>query len=92
MAPPPPPPQSSLSFTVELLIGHCFVEFVLNGLSIEGYYVGLKNIVFWGVFMVVSMMDIFWDFLPCFGITYRFHLKGNEALESAQLLARICIS
>jgi hypothetical protein len=43
------------------LLGLCTVWI---SLSIEGYYVGSKNTVFWDVSMAVPIVDVFWDFVP----------------------------
>jgi hypothetical protein len=53
----PVPPHSILSVAVELLlIGRCFVQSVLIGLTIEEHYVGSKTAAFWDVFAAVTMM------------------------------------
>jgi hypothetical protein len=41
------------------------VESLLLIRSIEGYYLWLKDTVLWNSFTVVSIMDSFWDFVPC---------------------------
>jgi hypothetical protein len=39
------------------------VASLLISFTKEGYYVGSKNAIFWVVFMVVSMIDFFCDFV-----------------------------
>jgi hypothetical protein len=41
------------------------METLLLSRSIEEYYQWLKNTVFWGDFMVVSVKDVLWNFVPC---------------------------
>jgi hypothetical protein len=37
------------------------------------YYVAPKNVVFWEVFTAVTMVDAFWEFVPCTsGLNRRF--------------------
>jgi hypothetical protein len=51
--------------TDELICYHGVVGWLLlHSLSTERRCVGLKNNVFWNVFMVVSLKDDFWDFVP----------------------------
>jgi hypothetical protein len=52
-----------------------------------------------GCFNSANNDDVFWDITPCrssknrrFGRIYRFHVQGNETLESSQLAARICLT
>jgi hypothetical protein len=40
------------------------MEPLLISLSIEGYYVRSQNL-FWDAFTAVSVIDFFWDFVPC---------------------------
>jgi hypothetical protein len=41
------------------LHSHISLELLLISLPIKGYYVGLKNTVFWDVITAVSVVDIF---------------------------------
>jgi hypothetical protein len=40
------------------------VESLLTILSIEGYYVGLRNTIFCDAFTAVLITDALWDFVP----------------------------
>jgi hypothetical protein len=52
-------PHLYLSVTVEpLLVSRCFFDDFLVKLSIEGYYVGQKNAIFWEVLTAVTMQCI----------------------------------
>jgi hypothetical protein len=37
---------------------------MLTNLSIEGHYVWSKNTVVWNAFAEISMIHVFWDFVP----------------------------
>jgi hypothetical protein len=51
------------------------VESLSITISIQGYYVGSKNTVFWDAFIVVSMLDVFWDL-------YRVALVRTDVSEN----------
>jgi hypothetical protein len=54
-------PPSSGSFGVIGVHSCVTVESLFISLSLQGYYVGPKNAVFWDVFTAVLMKDAFWD-------------------------------
>jgi hypothetical protein len=54
-------------------------------LSIEGYNLWSENTVFWEAFMVVSITDAFWDYVPCSSSLiplWRGWVHGNTTMES----------
>jgi hypothetical protein len=55
------------------------MESLLISLCIERYYLSLKNTVFWDFLTVVSIIDAFWDIVPC-----SCHL--NNSIMSSRLL------